>query len=45
MKNFSLVNENDKITVKLIGQKFELNDKYISVIDVIILNNKININI
>tara|TARA_Y100000992_G_scaffold171647_1_gene115476 strand:- start:1212 stop:1742 length:531 start_codon:yes stop_codon:yes gene_type:complete len=31
-ENFSLVNENDKITVRVIGQKFELNDKYISVI-------------
>jgi DNA-directed RNA polymerase subunit E'/Rpb7 len=29
---FSDVNENDKITVRVIGQKFELNDKYISVI-------------
>ena len=31
-QNFSSVNENDKITVRVIGQKFELNDKYISVI-------------
>lgn len=29
---FSKVNENDNITVRVIGQKFELNDKYISVI-------------
>ena len=31
-ENFSSVNENDKITVRVIGQKFELNDTYISVI-------------
>ena len=31
-ENFSTVNENDKITVRVIGQKFELNDTYISVI-------------
>ena len=29
---FSEVKENDKITVKVIGQRFELNDKYISII-------------
>ena len=29
---FSTATENDKITVRVIGQKFELNDKYISVI-------------
>jgi DNA-directed RNA polymerase subunit E'/Rpb7 len=31
-KNFSKVNVGDKIKVRVIGQRFELNDKYISVI-------------
>lgn len=31
-KSFSSVNENDIISIKVIGQRFELNDKYISVI-------------
>lgn len=31
-ENFSSINENDKLTVRVIGHKFELNDKYISVI-------------
>ncbi len=31
-ESFSKIVENDKITVRVIGQKFELNDKYISVI-------------
>ena len=29
---FSEIKENDKITVRVIGQRFELNDKYISII-------------
>jgi len=29
---FSLVNENDKIKVRIIGKRFELNDTYISII-------------
>ena len=32
MPYFSQVNEGDKIEVKVIGQRFELNDKYISII-------------
>lgn len=31
-KYFSSINENDKITVRVIGQRFELNDKYVSII-------------
>jgi len=31
-ESFSNISENDKITVRVIGQKFELNDTYISVI-------------
>ena len=31
-KSFSKIKENDTIVVKVIGQRFELNDKYISVI-------------
>ena len=31
-QNFSEVQEGDKITVRVIGQRFELNDKYISII-------------
>ena len=30
--NFSAIKENEEIRVKVIGQRFELNDKYISVI-------------
>ena len=29
---FSTIQEDDKVTVKVIGQRFELNDKYISII-------------
>ena len=32
MPYFSQVNEGDKIEIKVIGQRFELNDKYISII-------------
>jgi DNA-directed RNA polymerase subunit E'/Rpb7 len=31
-KYFSSINENDKIMVRVIGQRFELNDKYVSII-------------
>ena len=31
-KYFSTINENDKIMVRVIGQRFELNDKYVSII-------------
>lgn len=31
-QSFTEIKENDKITVRVIGQRFELNDKYISVI-------------
>lgn len=31
-KYFSSINENDKIVVRVIGQRFELNDKYVSII-------------
>lgn len=42
---FSQLNEDDKINVKIIGQRFELNDKYISVISEYIgknLNSKMS---
>jgi DNA-directed RNA polymerase subunit E'/Rpb7 len=31
-KYFSSINENDQIMVRVIGQRFELNDKYVSII-------------
>jgi DNA-directed RNA polymerase subunit E'/Rpb7 len=31
-KNFSSIKENDVFTIRVIGQRFELNDKYISII-------------
>jgi len=48
---FSSVQEDDKVTVKVIGQRFELNDKYISIIAELVMpshnfqnNNNINNN-
>jgi DNA-directed RNA polymerase subunit E'/Rpb7 len=38
--HFSEVNEGDKITVKVIGQRFELNDKYISIIGELVREKK-----
>ena len=32
VKYFSTIKENDKINIRVIGQRFELNDKYISII-------------
>lgn len=43
---FNELNENDKINVKIIGQRFELNDQYISIISEYIgksLNSKIKL--
>lgn len=39
--HFSEVSEGDKITVKVIGQRFELNDKYISIIGELVREKKI----
>jgi len=38
--HFSEINEGDKITVKVIGQRFELNDKYISIIGELVREKK-----
>ena len=32
VKDFSSINEDDRIHIKVVGQRFELNDKYVSVI-------------
>jgi hypothetical protein len=32
MPYFSLIKENDKFNARVIGQRFELNDKYVSII-------------
>ena len=38
---FSSIQENDNIKIRVIGQRFELNDTYISIIGELIDNNKI----
>jgi len=42
---FSQVKENDNITIKVIGQRFELNDTYISIIAEIVENDEINMGV
>jgi DNA-directed RNA polymerase subunit E'/Rpb7 len=37
--NFADIKEGDKITVRVIGQRFELNDKYVSIIGELIKEN------
>jgi DNA-directed RNA polymerase subunit E'/Rpb7 len=43
MPYFSQVNEGDKIDISVIGQRFELNDKYISIIAELVEPNKIQV--
>lgn len=42
---FSSIQEDDKVIVRVIGQRFELNDTYISIIGELVIQNNINNNI